>query len=383
MHDSQQHTNLVDQQVSQSVSQIKTVMIMAAGTGGHVFPALAVAEKLREQGIDVHWLATRTGMEHRLVGAKNIPLHSIDIQGLRGNGIKRLIIAPFKILSATLTAMRLMRSLKVDAVIGFGGYVAGPGGLAARLLGLPLVVHEQNAIAGFTNTQLARIAQLVLQAFPNTFPSSVIIKTTGNPVRQDIASLPAPAQRYDARGNSPLTVLIVGGSLGAQALNERVPEALALLDMPLKIMHQCGQQQLESTQQRYAALNGTALTSGQLDVQVVPFVEDMAQAYANADLMICRAGALTVTEVATAGVAAIFVPLPSAVDDHQTANAHYLADNDAAIICPQASLTAQSLHQALAPLMDRSILKDMAIKAKQQAHPHATQQVVDLLLSLT
>ena len=383
MHDSQQHTNLVDQQVSQSVSKIKTVMIMAAGTGGHVFPALAVAEKLREQGIDVHWLATRTGMEHRLVGAKNIPLHSIDIQGLRGNGIKRLIIAPFKILSATLTAMRLMRSLKVDAVIGFGGYVAGPGGLAARLLGLPLVVHEQNAIAGFTNTQLARIAQLVLQAFPNTFPSSVKIKTTGNPVRQDIASLPAPAQRYDARGNSPLTVLIVGGSLGAQALNERVPEALALLDMPLKIMHQCGQQQLESTQQRYAALNGTALTSGQLDVQVVPFVEDMAQAYANADLMICRAGALTVTEVATAGVAAIFVPLPSAVDDHQTANAHYLADNDAAIICPQASLTAQSLHQALAPLMDRSILKDMAIKAKQQAHPHATQQVVDLLLSLT
>ena len=383
MHDSQQHTNLVDQQVSQSVSQIKTVMIMAAGTGGHVFPALAVAEKLREQGIDVHWLATRTGMEHRLVGAKNIPLHSIDIQGLRGNGIKRLIIAPFKILSATLTAMRLMRSLKVDAVSGFGGYVAGPGGLAARLLGLPLVVHEQNAIAGFTNTQLARIAQLVLQAFPNTFPSSVKIKTTGNPVRQDIASLPAPAQRYDARGNSPLTVLIVGGSLGAQALNERVPEALALLDMPLKIMHQCGQQQLESTQQRYAALNGTALTSGQLDVQVVPFVEDMAQAYANADLMICRAGALTVTEVATAGVAAIFVPLPSAVDDHQTANAHYLADNDAAIICPQASLTAQSLHQALAPLMDRSILKDMAIKAKQQAHPHATQQVVDLLLSLT
>lgn len=382
MHDSQQHTNLVDQQVSQSVNQIKTVMIMAAGTGGHVFPALAVAEKLREQGIDVHWLATRTGMEHRLVGAKNIPLHSIDIQGLRGNGIKRLIIAPFKILSATLTAMRLMRSLKVDAVIGFGGYVAGPGGLAARLLGLPLVVHEQNAIAGFTNTQLARIAQLVLQAFPNTFPSSVKIKTTGNPVRQDIASLPAPAQRYDARGNSPLTVLIVGGSLGAQALNERVPEALALLDMPLKIMHQCGQQQLESTQQRYAALNGTALTSGQLDVQVVPFVEDMAQAYANADLMICRAGALTVTEVATAGVAAIFVPLPSAVDDHQTANAHYLADNDAAIICPQASLTAQSLHQALAPLMDRSILKNMAIKAKQQAHPHATQQVVDLLLSL-
>lgn len=377
MHDIQQHTNLVDQQVNQQSSKIKTVMVMAAGTGGHVFPALAVAEKLREQGIDVHWLATSAGMEHRLVGAKNIPLHPIDIQGLRGNGIKRLVVAPFKILRATFAAMRLMRSLKIDAVIGFGGYVAGPGGLAARLLGLPLVVHEQNAIAGFTNTQLARIASLVLQAFPNTFPDSAKIKTTGNPVRQDIANLPDPATRYDARGNSPLNILIVGGSLGAQALNERVPQALALLNMPLKVMHQCGQQQLEQTQQQYAAINNS-----QLDVQVVPFVEDMAQAYANADLMICRAGALTVTEVATAGVAAVFVPLPSAVDDHQTANARYLAGHDAAIICPQASLTPQSLYAALAPLMRRDALKNMAIKAKQQAHPHATQKVTDLLLSL-
>lgn len=365
-------------------SKIKTVMIMAAGTGGHVFPALAVAEKLREQGIAVHWLATPAGMEHRLVGAKNIPLHAIDIQGLRGNGIKRLVFAPFKILRATLAAMRLMRSLKIDAVIGFGGYVAGPGGLAARLLGLPLVVHEQNAIAGFTNIQLARIANLVLQAFPNTFPDSFKIKTTGNPVRQDIANLPEPATRYDTRDNdnSPLNILIVGGSLGAQALNERVPEALALLNLPLKIMHQCGQQQLDSTQQRYDVLKSTGLSENQLDVQVVPFVEDMAQAYANADLMICRAGALTVTEVATAGVAAVFVPLPSAVDDHQTANARYLVDNGAAIICPQVSLTPQSLHQALAPLMNRTSLKNMAIKAKQQAHPHATQQVADLLLSL-
>ena len=377
MHDIQQHTNLVDQQVNQQSSKIKTVMVMAAGTGGHVFPALAVAEKLREQGIDVHWLATSAGMEHRLVGAKNIPLHPIDIQGLRGNGIKRLVLAPFKILRATFAAMRLMRSLKIDAVIGFGGYVAGPGGLAARLLGLPLVVHEQNAIAGFTNTQLARIASLVLQAFPDTFPDSAKIKTTGNPVRQDIANLPEPATRYDARGNSPLNIFIVGGSLGAQALNERVPEALALLNIPLKVMHQCGQQQLEQTQQQYAAINNS-----QLDVQVVPFVEDMAQAYANADLMICRAGALTVTEVATAGVAAVFVPLPSAVDDHQTANARYLAGHDAAIICPQASLTAQSLSAALKPMMSRATLKDMAVKAQQQAQPHATQQVVDLVLSL-
>ncbi|XID74830.1 undecaprenyldiphospho-muramoylpentapeptide beta-N-acetylglucosaminyltransferase [Alkanindiges sp. WGS2144] len=355
----------------------KTVMVMAAGTGGHVFPALAVAESLRVQGIEVHWLATRIGMEHRLVGARNIPLHPIDIQGLRGNGLKRLLAAPFKIVAATFAAMRLMRQLKVDAVIGFGGYVAGPGGLAARLLGLPLVIHEQNAIAGFTNTQLARLATLVLQAFPQAFPESAKVKTTGNPVRADIASLVAPEHRYDARDVAPLNILIVGGSLGAQALNERVPEALASLNIPLHIIHQCGQQQVESTQQRY-----TALANAVLKVQVVPFVEDMAAAYAQADLMICRAGALTVTEVATAGVAAVFVPLPSAVDDHQTANAGYLADCGAAIICPQSTLTSQSLSQALAPLMSRPVLKAMAIKARQQAHPQATQQVTELLLSL-
>lgn len=358
--------------------QIKTVMIMAAGTGGHVFPALAVAEQLRAQGVAVHWLATPNGMEHRLVAAKNIPLHPIDIQGLRGNGYKRLIIAPFKIMTATLAAMRLMRQFNVDAVVGFGGYVAGPGGLAARLLGLPLVIHEQNAIAGFTNKQLARIATRVLQAFPDTFPASAKVKTTGNPVRADIAALPAPDVRYSARTDTPLNVLVVGGSLGAQALNERIPDALALLCLPLKVLHQCGQQQLDSTRQRYLAL-----THSQLEVQVVPFVEDMAAAYAQADLIICRAGALTVTEVATAGVAAVFVPLPSAVDDHQTANAQYLASTGAALICPQSSLTAQSLSLELMPLMNRDSLRAMAITAQQQAQPHATQHVTDVVLSLS
>ncbi|RYY79845.1 MAG: undecaprenyldiphospho-muramoylpentapeptide beta-N-acetylglucosaminyltransferase [Moraxellaceae bacterium] len=364
--------------VQGQLKQIKTVMIMAAGTGGHVFPALAVAEKLRAQGVDVHWLATRAGMEHRLVGSRNIPLHPIDIQGLRGNGLKRLIAAPFKIMAATLAAMRLMRKLNIDAVIGFGGYVAGPGGLAARLLGLPLVIHEQNAIAGFTNTQLARLSTLVLQAFPNTFAESAKVKTTGNPVRADIASLPLPEVRYAERGNLPLNILVVGGSLGAQALNERIPEALAGLNIPLNVMHQCGQQQVQATQQRY-----DDLASSQLAVQVVPFVEDMANAYARADLMICRAGALTVTEVATAGVAAVFVPLPSAVDDHQTANARYLVDCEAALLCPQASLTSESLMAALQPIMKRATLQAMAQKARQQAHPQATQQVCDLLLALS
>ncbi|WP_026471722.1 undecaprenyldiphospho-muramoylpentapeptide beta-N-acetylglucosaminyltransferase [Alkanindiges illinoisensis] len=364
--------------VQGQVKQIKTVMIMAAGTGGHVFPALAVAEHLRAQGIEIHWLATRTGMEHRLVGSKNIPLHPIDIQGLRGNGLKRLITAPFKIMAATLAAMRLMRQLNIDAVIGFGGYVAGPGGLAARLLGLPLVIHEQNAIAGFTNTQLARLSALVLQAFPNTFTESQKVKTTGNPVRADIASLPEPQVRYAERGNLPLNILVVGGSLGAQALNERIPAALAGLDIPLNIMHQCGQQQLQATQQRYIDL-----ASSQLNVQVMPFVEDMANAYARADLIICRAGALTVTEIATAGVAAVFVPLPSAVDDHQTANARYLVDCGAALLCPQASLTPQSLQAALQPIMKRATLQAMAEKARQQAHPQATRQVSEFLLSLS
>lgn len=357
---------------------IKTVMIMAAGTGGHVFPALAVAKKLQAQGIIVHWLATPYGIENRLLARESIAVHPINIQGVRGNGLKRLLAAPFKIMLATLAAMRLMRTLQVDAVIGFGGYVAGPGGLAARLLGLPLVIHEQNAIAGMTNKQLARIATLVLQAFPNTFPISAKVNTTGNPVRQDITELALPALRYAERGIAPLNILIVGGSLGAQALNEYIPQALQLLDIPLNVYHQCGQQQFEATQQRYASLSDS-----KLKVDVVPFVQDMAQAYANADLMICRAGALTVTEVASAGVAAVFIPLPSAVDDHQTANARYLADSGAAIICPQNTLTSASLSQLLKPLMSRPILHEMAMKANQRAQNTATQQVTDLLLSVS
>lgn len=358
-------------------NKIANVMIMAAGTGGHVFPALAVAEELRSQGVNVYWLATLAGMEHRLVGKTGIPLHPIDIQGLRGNGIRRLLTAPFKILFATIAAMRLMRSLNIDAVAGFGGYVSGPGGLAARLLGIPLLIQEQNAIAGLTNKKLASMAKLVLQAFPNTFPAQDKVKTTGNPVRHALCDLPLPAFRYAERGSAPLNVLVVGGSLGAQALNQHVPAGLAKLGIPLNIHHQCGQQQLDATMQRYNSLN-----TGQLTVEVLPFIEDMAAAYAAADLVICRAGALTVTELATVGVAAVFVPLPSAVDDHQTVNATYLADSAAAIICPQATLNADSLAALLTPLMNRNALKEMAIKARQKAQPDATQEVARYVLSL-
>ncbi|MDO4222787.1 MAG: undecaprenyldiphospho-muramoylpentapeptide beta-N-acetylglucosaminyltransferase [Acinetobacter sp.] len=352
----------------------KHIMMMAAGTGGHVFPALAVAKQLQQQGYRVSWLATRTGMENRLLEQEQITIHQIDIQGVRGNGIVRKLLAPFKIIKAMLAAKRYMQSQKVDVVAGFGGYVAGPGGLAARLLGIPVLIHEQNAIAGFTNTKLSNIAKVVCQAFPNTFPENEKVITTGNPVRAEISQILNPQWRYDERekAGQPLKILVVGGSLGAQALNKAVPEALTKLNMNLQVFHQCGQQQLEETLQRYAQA-----TTVQVDVQ--PFIADMAKAYSEADLVICRAGALTVTEIATAGVAAIFVPLPTAVDDHQTANAQYLAKLGAAKICPQATLTADVLAELLTPLMNRQVLSEMAVKARQQAQPQATEYVVRLI----
>lgn len=358
--------------------QPKHVMMMAAGTGGHVFPALAVAKDLEQQGIKVSWLATPAGMENRLLKNHNIPIYQIDIQGVRGNGVVRKLAAPFKILKATLSAMKYMRQLKVDAVAGFGGYVAGPGGLAARMLGIPVIIHEQNAVAGFTNTQLSRIAKKVCQAFPNTFPAQDKIVTTGNPVRKEITEIFNPSWRYQERekAGQPLRILIVGGSLGAQALNERVPEALKQLNVPLNVYHQCGQNHADATRARYADAPAT------LNVEVQPFIEDMAQAYSDADLIICRAGALTVTEIATAGVAAIFVPLPSAVDDHQTANARFLANLGAAKICPQATMTPDSLKELLEPMLNRQLLMEMAVKARQQAQPDATQHVVRLIQEL-
>lgn len=359
-----------------NLTQPKHVMMMAAGTGGHVFPALAVAKQLQQQGYRVSWLATPTGMENRLLEQENIQIHQINIQGVRGNGILRKLLAPFKILSAMQSARQFMKNQKVDVVAGFGGYVAGPGGLAAKSLGIPILIHEQNAIAGFTNTQLSKIAQVVCQAFPSTFPQHHRVITTGNPIREDIANILSPQWRYDEREKAglPLQILVVGGSLGAQALNKAVPEALKTLNRPLKVFHQCGQQQLEETQQYYA-------DATQLDVEVKPFIADMAKAYSEADLIICRAGALTVTEVATAGVAAVFVPLPTAVDDHQTANANYLVQHGAAKLCPQKEI--QHLAELLAPLMNRKVLSEMAVKARQHAQPQATEQVVQLIEQLS
>ncbi|MFC4954059.1 undecaprenyldiphospho-muramoylpentapeptide beta-N-acetylglucosaminyltransferase [Acinetobacter puyangensis] len=368
--------------MTENQTKPRNIMMMAAGTGGHVFPALAVAKELQQRGHQVCWLATPAGMENRLLKQHDdIALYQIDIQGVRGNGLIRKLAAPFKILKATLSAMRIMKTHNIDAVAGFGGYVAGPGGLAARLLGIPVLIHEQNAVAGFTNTQLARIAKTICQAFPNTFPAKANIVTTGNPVRKEICEILSPQWRYDQRTSQQqsLRVLIVGGSLGAQALNERIPAALTALQLPLSVYHQCGQQQLDATRQRYQTLD--KVTGFQ--AEVVPFIEDMAQAYSDADLIICRAGALTVTEIATAGVAAIFVPLPIAVDDHQTANAHYLADVGAAKICQQAGMTPESLAVLLQPLMNRHILAEMAVKARQQAQTQATSDVANLIEALS
>lgn len=353
-------------------------MMMAAGTGGHVFPALAVAKQLQQQGHKVSWLATPHGMENRLLKHENIPIYQIDIQGVRGNGLFRKVAAPFKILKAVIATMRILKKHQIDAVAGFGGYVAGPGGLAARALGIPVIIHEQNAIAGFTNIQLLRVAKVACQAFPNTFPEHSRIVTTGNPVREEISNILSPAWRYEQREKQqlPLNILVVGGSLGAQVFNETLPDVFKQFDRPLHITHQTGQKQFESTQQKYANY------PAHIQVNTTAFIQDMAAAYRDADLIICRAGALTVTEVATAGLAAFFVPLPSAVDDHQTANAQFLSKDYAAKLCPQTGFTVDHLHGLLPSLFDRKTLAEMAVKARQKAQPNATQHVVDLIETL-
>jgi UDP-N-acetylglucosamine--N-acetylmuramyl-(pentapeptide) pyrophosphoryl-undecaprenol N-acetylglucosamine transferase len=353
---------------------VKSVVVMAGGTGGHVFPALAVAQYLQAQGVNIHWLGTKNGIEADIVPQNGFAISYLEVQGVRGQGLARLLLAPFKIILAILAAMRVLRAVKADCVIGLGGYVTGPGGVAARLLGKPLIIHEQNAVAGFTNKQLAHIATQVLQAFPAAFAASPKVTTTGNPVRPVIANLPPPEQRYQARQEQALQVLILGGSQGAVALNERVPEALALVaqQQPLVIRHQTGKKQVELTAQRYQQLG--------LNAEVQPFISDMAEAYGWADVVICRSGALTVSELAAAGVASVLIPYPHAVDDHQTANGRYLSDAGAAILCPQAQMSAENLAETLKPLLSRPKLLQMATIARKLAQPQATATVAQFCL---
>ncbi|MBP2280115.1 UDP-N-acetylglucosamine--N-acetylmuramyl-(pentapeptide) pyrophosphoryl-undecaprenol N-acetylglucosamine transferase [Psychrobacter sp. PL19] len=352
------------------------ILMMAAGTGGHVFPALAVAEELTQRGAVIHWLGTANGMENGLVEPTGYTFHAIAMQGLRGKGIGRLLKMPVTLLSAVMAVIKIIRSNQIDMVVGFGGYVTAPGGIAARMTGTPLIIHEQNAIAGMSNRYLAKIATKVLQAFEHTFANSQRdrkLETVGNPVRNAITGVAAPSARYDIMNQSPLRLLVVGGSLGAQVLNDTVPKALALLDQPFEVTHQCGRNNDVQTQDAY---DGENLSQHKITVQ--PFIDNMAAAYNWADIIVCRAGALTVTEIQNVGIAAIFVPLPSAVDDHQTANARTLTLYDAAILLPQTELTPKRLSDELAAL-DRGSCLDMAQKGHALANRSATQQVADLI----
>ena len=351
-------------------------LIMAGGTGGHVFPGLAVARVLRARHIDVTWLGTRRGIEARLVPAADpaIRIEWINIRGVRGTGLVNWLLLPFTLLYAMWQAMGAIRRVRPDVVLSFGGFVAGPGGLVAWLLRRPLIIHEQNAIPGMTNRWLALVARRVLTGFPSAFGSLTAAQHVGNPVRAEVRSLPPPEQRMAGRA-SRLRVLVMGGSLGARALNETVPRALARLDAADRpeVWHQCGRDQQTPTVAAYAGLPGA---------RVAEFIDDMAQAYGWADLVICRAGAMTVAELAAAGIGAILVPYPHAVDDHQTANARYLSERGAATLLPQSELTAERLAQLLQDLVGRrDVLLAMATAARACAVPDAAEAVVETCLT--
>ncbi len=351
------------------------VLIMAGGTGGHVFPALAVAEVLRERGVSVVWLGVPGSMESRLVPQHGFPIEWVTVRGIRGKGAAAWLLAPWRIAKAVQQARAVLQRLRPRAVLGAGGYVSGPGGIAAWLLRIPLFVHEQNAVAGLTNRWLAKLATQVLEAFPQSFGPGVRAVTVGNPVRADIAALPAPAVRFATHG-APTRLLIFGGSQGAQALNTMLPQALALLPVALRpqVRHQTGERGHASTCAAYADLAVTA--------EVVPFITDMAQAYAWADLAVCRAGAMTVTELQAAGLGALFVPLPIATDDHQTKNASVMVRSGAAQLIQERDLTAQSLSKVLEALLrTRADLLRMAEAARGARVVDAAARVADFCLA--
>jgi UDP-N-acetylglucosamine--N-acetylmuramyl-(pentapeptide) pyrophosphoryl-undecaprenol N-acetylglucosamine transferase len=344
------------------------IVIMAGGTGGHVFPALAIAERLRARGIDVSWLGTRRGLEADLVPRAGFEIDWVSVSGLRGNGVIGWLLAPARLLLALVQALAALRRRRPVAVLGMGGFASGPGGIAAWLLAIPLLIHEQNAVAGLTNRLLVRIASRVMEAFAGTFPAARGALTTGNPVRPEIAALPEPTERFAGRDGS-LRLLVLGGSLGAAALNQIVPMAAGQLPGQLDILHQAGRAKLETTRAAYADAGVTA--------RVEPFIDDMAAAYRWADLVLCRAGALTVAELAAAGIGAVLVPYPHAVDDHQTVNAAQLVEVGAARLLPQTDLDAARLATELESLArDRSQLLAMATSARRTARPEATGVVV-------
>ncbi|MCP1660288.1 undecaprenyldiphospho-muramoylpentapeptide beta-N-acetylglucosaminyltransferase [Neisseria perflava] len=349
----------------------KTFMLMAGGTGGHIFPALAVADSLRARGHHVIWLGSEGSMEERIVPQYDILLETLAIKGVRGNGIKRKLMLPFTLWKTVREAKRIIKKHRVACVIGFGGFVTFPGGVAAKLSGVPIVIHEQNAVAGLSNKQLSRWATRVLYAFPKAFENADGL--VGNPVRADIANLPPPQERF-AQREGRLKVLVMGGSLGATVLNNTVPQALALLpenERP-QVFHQSGRNKLADLQAAYAAAG--------VEAECAEFITDMVSAYRDADLVVCRAGALTIAELTAAGVGALLVPLPSAVDDHQTANARFMVHAEAGLLLPQSQLTAERLAEVLSRL-DREKCLAWAQNARTLALPHSADDVAEAAIA--
>ena len=343
----------------------KCALVMAGGTGGHIFPGLAVAEALREAGWRVHWLGAPDSMESQLVPPRGFAFEAVAFGGVRGKGLATLAFLPLKLLRAFWQSLQVVRRVKPDVVLGLGGYITFPGGMMASLWGKPLVLHEQNSVAGLANKVLAQLADRVFTAFPGVFKTG---QWVGNPLRQAFMQQATPAERFAGR-SGPLRVLVVGGSLGAKALNDIVPQALALMPEASRpqVIHQSGAKQIEALRANYEAVG--------VQAELTPFIDDTASAFAQADLVICRAGASTVTELAAVGVAALFVPFPFAVDDHQTTNAQFLVASGGGWLVPQAELTAQNLAERLAAL-SRDTLQDVAEKAHAQKKTNATRELV-------
>lgn len=352
------------------------ILIMAGGTGGHVFPALAVAEELRSAGHPVVWLGTQAGLEARVVPAAGLPMAWVRVRGLRGKGLLRVLTAPFMLAGALLQAGSVLHRLRPRAVLGMGGFVTGPGGFMAWLLRRPLLIHEQNSVAGLTNRLLAPLATRVMEAFPGSLPVRLQPLHTGNPVRGAIIRVAPPAERFAGR-EGPMRLLVLGGSLGAQALNDSLPQALARIDTARRprVRHQTGTRNLDAAREAYARAG--------VEAEIVPFIEDMAEAYAWADLVVCRAGALTIAELTAVGVAAILVPYPHAVDDHQTGNARYLVEAGAALLIPQPELEAAALAEVIEDFArDPERRLRMAAAARDLARPEAARVVAQECLRL-
>jgi len=355
-----------------SKATTKTLMVMAGGTGGHVYPAMAVADTLKNEGWNIVWLCTQGGMENKLIADKAYDKAMITMQGVRGNGLLGWLLLPVKLVKAFSQSLKALNQYQPDVVLGMGGFAAFPGGLMAKLQGRPLVIHEQNSVAGLTNKVLAKVATRILAAFPSAFGQKALL--VGNPVRAGISAIAAPAQRFANRTDA-LRLLIVGGSLGAQALNEVIPQALAKLpvDQRPQVVHQAGVKHIEVLQNNYKQAG--------VEADARAYIDDMAAMYAWADFVICRSGALTVAEVSTAGLGSLMVPFPFAVDDHQTGNAQYLADAGATILVQQKELSVEKLTQILKEL-NREKCLEMAKKARALGKPEATADVAKICVRM-